>query len=156
MRAQVTIAGLLVAGVVGSLIAEWRASSDLTDARSRYEEELRVEARNVRTRVENIFQQSHIALRSITRFPGISKFDPYRGFVPAGIDPKSDLLEYSSSLSAIKPTQEAVYDVIREKIGTNFDLARERADAEGIGLVEAAVELAVQRVYGVMKGRRML
>ena len=68
----------------------------------------------------------------------------------------ASMLEYSSSLSAIKPSQEGVYGVVREKIGDNFNLARERAQAEGIGFVEAAIELAIERVYRVMKGRRML
>lgn len=68
----------------------------------------------------------------------------------------ASMLEYSSSLSAIKPSREGVYEVIRQKIGENFDLARERAESSGVGLVEAAIEIAMQRVYDVMKGRRML
>jgi len=68
----------------------------------------------------------------------------------------ASMLEYSSSLSAIKPAQDDVYDIIRQKIGDNFDLAMARASSEDIGLVESAIELAMERVYGVMKGRRML
>jgi len=68
----------------------------------------------------------------------------------------ASMLEYSSSLSAIKPTQEEVYRIIKRKIGDNFDLARERAAGEGIGLTAAAIEIAMERVYSVMKGRRML
>ena len=110
VRSKIIITGLVVAGVVGSLLAEWRASSDLADARTRYEEELRLEARNVRTRVENIFGQSHIALRSITRFPAISRFDPYRGFIPFSADPSYDLLEYSSSLRTCAEIFETLAD----------------------------------------------
>ena len=68
----------------------------------------------------------------------------------------ASMLEYSSSLSAIKPTREDVYEVIRRKIGENFDLARDRSMASGVGLVEVSIEIAMERVYGVMKGRRML
>jgi glutamate dehydrogenase (NAD(P)+) len=68
----------------------------------------------------------------------------------------ASMLEYSSSLSAIKPSQEEVYQVVERKIGDNFDRARERAVAEGIGLTAATVETAVERVYKVMKDRRML
>ncbi|MGQ9731457.1 MAG: Glu/Leu/Phe/Val family dehydrogenase [Candidatus Zipacnadales bacterium] len=68
----------------------------------------------------------------------------------------ASMLEYSSSLSAIKPTRDEVYAVVRQKIGENFDLARRRAHAEGIPLTQAAIELAMERVYEVMKGRRMI
>ncbi len=65
-------------------------------------------------------------------------------------------IEYSSSLSARKPSQQEVYDIIKQKIGDNFTLSRELAEEQGIGLVEAAIEIAMQRVHKVMKGRRML
>jgi glutamate dehydrogenase (NAD(P)+) len=68
----------------------------------------------------------------------------------------ASMIEYSSSLSASKPSEEAVYDIVKQKIGENFDLARQRAQSESIGLVEAAIELAMERVHAVMKGRRML
>ncbi len=68
----------------------------------------------------------------------------------------ASMLEYSSSLSAIKATREEVYEVIRRKIGDNFTQARELAEQEGVTACEAAVWLAMNRVYGVMKGRRML
>jgi glutamate dehydrogenase/leucine dehydrogenase len=68
----------------------------------------------------------------------------------------ASMLEYSSSLSAIKPSQEGVYEVVRDKIGENFDLASERCASERVSLTQAAVEIAVERVYHVMKGRRML
>jgi len=68
----------------------------------------------------------------------------------------ASMLEFSSSLTAVKPSQAQVYEVIRQKIGDNFDAARQRAEEEGVTLTEATVELAMQRVYGVMKGRRMI
>ncbi|MFP3902873.1 MAG: Glu/Leu/Phe/Val family dehydrogenase [Armatimonadota bacterium] len=68
----------------------------------------------------------------------------------------ASMLEYSSSLSAIKPGQQEVYEVIKTKIGENFELSRDRANDEDITLVAAAIEIAMQRVYNVMKGRRML
>lgn len=68
----------------------------------------------------------------------------------------ASMLEYSSSLSAIKPEQEHVYEVVRTKIGRNFDLAYALAQEVGVTLTEAAVQLAMERVYSVMKGRRML
>ncbi len=68
----------------------------------------------------------------------------------------ASMLEYSSSLSAIKATREEVYEVIQRKIGDNFTAARELADEESVTVCEAAVWLALERVYGVMKGRRML
>jgi glutamate dehydrogenase/glutamate dehydrogenase (NAD(P)+) len=68
----------------------------------------------------------------------------------------ASMLEYSSSLSAIKPSQAQVYEVLKTKIGENLDLAVERAKSAGASLAHAAVELAVERVYAVMKGRRMI
>jgi len=68
----------------------------------------------------------------------------------------ASMLEYSSSLSAIKPSQAQVYEVLKTKIGENFDLAMERAGSAGTSLVQASVELAMERVYAVMKGRRMI
>ncbi|HJN14045.1 MAG TPA: Glu/Leu/Phe/Val dehydrogenase [Armatimonadota bacterium] len=68
----------------------------------------------------------------------------------------ASMLEYSSSLSAIKPEREEVYDIIRHKTGDNFDLARELAAECDLSLCEAAVGLAMDRTYAVMKGRRMI
>ena len=68
----------------------------------------------------------------------------------------ASMLEYSSSLSAIKPSQAQVYEVLKTKIGENFDLAVERAGSTGTSLVQASIELAMERVYAVMKGRRMI
>ncbi len=68
----------------------------------------------------------------------------------------ASMLEYSSSLSAIKPERHEVYKILKKKIGENFDLSRDRAAEEDIGFVEAAIEIAMERVYSVMKGRRMM
>ena len=68
----------------------------------------------------------------------------------------ASMQEYSSSLSAIKPTKQAVLDTCARKIGDNFDLAIERAKSQNISVTEAAVSIAVERVYKVMKSRRMI
>lgn len=68
----------------------------------------------------------------------------------------ASMLEYSSSLSAVKPTKEAVLDTCRKKIGENFDLAMECANEWGVSVTEAAVSMATDRVYKVMKSRRMI
>jgi len=68
----------------------------------------------------------------------------------------ASMLEYSSSLSAIKPTKQAVLETCTRKIGDNFDLAVERAKEQKISVTEAAVAMATERVYKVMKSRRMI
>lgn len=68
----------------------------------------------------------------------------------------ASMLEYSSSLSAIKPEREEVYAIIRRKTGDNFNVAQALAEEHGFTLCEAAVSLAMERTYAVMKGRRML
>ncbi len=68
----------------------------------------------------------------------------------------ASMLEYSSSLSAIKPAKQEVLDTCCKKIGDNFNLTIEKARTENMSLVEAAVTIATQRVYEVMKHRRML
>jgi glutamate dehydrogenase (NAD(P)+) len=68
----------------------------------------------------------------------------------------ASMMEYSASLSAIKPDKSEVLEVVQRKIGDNFDRANERAREEGIGLTAATVETAVERVRQVMKDRRML
>ncbi|MBM3890801.1 MAG: Glu/Leu/Phe/Val dehydrogenase, partial [Verrucomicrobia bacterium] len=68
----------------------------------------------------------------------------------------ASMLEYSSSLSAIKPTRQAVLETCTRKIGDNFDLAVERAKEQKISVTEAAVAMATERVYKVMKSRRMI
>jgi len=68
----------------------------------------------------------------------------------------ASMLEYSSSLSAIKPTAEEVFAACQQKIGDNFDLALQKSEAEGLSLCEAAIALAMERVYTVMKSRRLI
>ena len=68
----------------------------------------------------------------------------------------ASMLEYSSSLSAVKPTREHVLETCCQKIGTNFDLCVERSREDDISVTEAAVAIATERVYGVMKSRRMI
>jgi glutamate dehydrogenase/leucine dehydrogenase len=68
----------------------------------------------------------------------------------------ASMLEYSGSLSALKPTREQVFETCKRKIGDNFDLALERSRDQGVSLSEAAVALATERVYAVMKSRRMI
>ncbi len=68
----------------------------------------------------------------------------------------ASMLEYSSSLSAIKPSKEDVLDTCRRKIGENFDLSVQFAQEHSVSLTEAAVHIATERVYKVMKSRRMI
>ncbi|MEI6501688.1 MAG: Glu/Leu/Phe/Val dehydrogenase [Armatimonadota bacterium] len=68
----------------------------------------------------------------------------------------ASMLEYSSSLTAIKPTKEDVLGTCRRKIGENFDLAVQQSEELGISVTEAAVNMATERVYKVMKSRRMI
>ena len=68
----------------------------------------------------------------------------------------ASMLEYSSSLSAIKPSREEVLDTVREKLETAFEHALEYAQQAGTTLPPAAVLLAVERVHAAMKRRRLL
>lgn len=68
----------------------------------------------------------------------------------------ASMLEYSSSLSAVKPCKDDVLETCKKKIGDNFDLAVERAEERGVSVTEAAVAMATERVYKVMKSRRMI
>ncbi len=68
----------------------------------------------------------------------------------------ASMLEYSSSLSAVRATREQVYEIIRRQIGDNFTAACQLAEQERTTVCEAAVRIAVERVHGVMKARRML
>jgi len=60
------------------------------------------------------------------------------------------------SLWAIKMTGGDVFSSIEGKIGENVDLAVEKARQEQISLTEAAVQIATDRVYQVMKRRRYI
>lgn len=68
----------------------------------------------------------------------------------------ASMLEYSSSLSAVKPSQHDVLETCKRKIGENFALSVEYAKEYGTSVTEAAVSLATERVYQVMKSRRMI
>ncbi|MBI3944314.1 MAG: Glu/Leu/Phe/Val dehydrogenase [Armatimonadetes bacterium] len=64
--------------------------------------------------------------------------------------------EYSHSLSARKVAPEEVFQMIRSRIGENLDLAMNLSSELGITLTEAAIQLAVERVYQVMVRRRYI
>lgn len=64
--------------------------------------------------------------------------------------------EYSRSLSAIKVAKEDVFRIVRDRIGENLDLAIGMSRDLGISITEAAVQLAVERVYAVMVRRRYI
>ncbi len=68
----------------------------------------------------------------------------------------ASMLEYSSSLSAIKPTREQVLATVREKLEAAFADALEYARRAETTLPAAAVLLAVERVHAAMKRRRLL
>ncbi len=61
--------------------------------------------------------------------------------------------EYSRSLSAIKIEKQAVFRIIREKIDSSLDAVFEKSEREKIGFSEAAVQIAMERVYDAMKKR---
>lgn len=63
--------------------------------------------------------------------------------------------EYSHSLSAMKISREEVFATIERSLGAAFDNCRERGRLTGASITEAAVAIAVERVYGVMRRRRM-
>lgn len=64
--------------------------------------------------------------------------------------------EYSRSLSAIKMKQEEVFDVIKDKVGTNMNESMKVAKEYNITIAEAAVQLAMERIYNVMVSRRLI
>jgi len=64
--------------------------------------------------------------------------------------------EYSRSLSAMKTPQGQMFATIRDLLGAALDQTMERSRAMGITLSEAAVSLAMERVYDAMRRRRMI
>jgi len=68
----------------------------------------------------------------------------------------ASMLEYSSSLSAVKPSKDDVLATCKQKIGDNFALSVDYAHEHKVSVTEAAVALATERVYRVMKSRRMI
>ncbi len=61
--------------------------------------------------------------------------------------------EYSRSLSAIKIEKESVFRIIDEKINNSLNAVFSKSADENIGFSEAAVQLAMERVYDAMKKR---
>lgn len=64
--------------------------------------------------------------------------------------------EYSRSLSATKTSREQMFATIRHLLGIALDQTMQRSEALGISLSEAAVGLAVERVFDAMQRRRMI
>ena len=64
--------------------------------------------------------------------------------------------EYSRSLSALKTHKEEVFAIIEEKLKQAFDDSLNLANLNHITLSEAAVQIAVERVYQAMKNRRYI
>ncbi|MCC6446710.1 MAG: Glu/Leu/Phe/Val dehydrogenase [Armatimonadetes bacterium] len=64
--------------------------------------------------------------------------------------------EYSRSLSAAKTPQDRMFSTIRDLLGSALHLTVQRSKDLNITLSEAAVSLAVERVYDAMKRRRMI
>lgn len=64
--------------------------------------------------------------------------------------------EYARSLSAAKVTQDRMFATIRDLLGTALDAALARSQASRTTLSEAAVAIAVERVYDAMRRRRMI
>lgn len=64
--------------------------------------------------------------------------------------------EYARSLSAAKTPSEQVFGTIRELLGDAMDATLERSHDMKVSLYEAAVSLAMERVYDAMKRRRMI
>jgi len=62
--------------------------------------------------------------------------------------------EYASSLSAIKARKENVFKIIAEKLENSFELALELSRKTKISLVEAALQIAMERVHQSMINRR--
>jgi glutamate dehydrogenase/leucine dehydrogenase len=64
--------------------------------------------------------------------------------------------EYSGSLSAIKIDQSEVQRMISDKIRASFHESLDLSSAEGISLSEAAVQMAIERVYDAMVKRSFI
>jgi len=64
--------------------------------------------------------------------------------------------EYSGSLSAIKVAKSEVLRIISDKIDASFREALDLGSSEGVGLSEAAVQIATQRVYDAMRKRSFI
>lgn len=126
---------LLVPAAVGNVITAENA--DAIRARAI------VEGANMPTTVEAM---DMLAAREVEVVPDILA---NAGGVVASME------EYSRSLSAMKVTREEVFATIEQILGVAFDACRERSGAMAVSLTEAAVGLAVERVSGAMRRRRM-
>ena len=103
-----------------------------------------VEAANMPTTVEGM---EILKKRDVTVVPDIVA---NAGGVIASME------EYSRSLSAIKVDRSEVFKIIEEKISTSFKESLDRAGSGDCGLAEAAVEIAVERVYEAMRKRSFI
>ena len=126
---------VLVPAAVGNVITEANAP----DIRAR----AIVEGANMPTTVEAM---DVLGQRGIVVVPDILA---NAGGVVASME------EYSRSLSAMKVTRDEVFATIEKSLGTAFDNCRERMREKGVRMSEAAVGLAVERVYDAMRRRRM-
>ncbi|MBT9151602.1 MAG: Glutamate dehydrogenase [candidate division WS2 bacterium] len=61
--------------------------------------------------------------------------------------------EYSRSLSAIKIDKEEVFKIIRKKVDESLKLTLEISQKENIPYSEAAIQIAMSRIYDVMRKR---
>jgi len=61
--------------------------------------------------------------------------------------------EYSRSLSAIKISKEEVFEIIKKKIGESLKLVFKISGKEKISYPEAAIQIAISRIYDAMKKR---
>jgi len=64
--------------------------------------------------------------------------------------------EYARSLSATKMPQDRMFATIRDLLGAALDASLARSQVSGTTLSEAAVAIAVERVYDAMLRRRMI
>lgn len=62
--------------------------------------------------------------------------------------------EYSRSLSAIKIEKEDVFRIIDEKINNSLDAVFKKSSDDNISFSEAAVQIALERIYDAMRKRR--
>jgi glutamate dehydrogenase/leucine dehydrogenase len=126
---------LLVPAAVGNVITEENAAA----VRAR----VVIEGANMPTTIEAM---DVLTERGVLLVPDILA---NAGGVIASMD------EYSRSLSATKVTREEVFATIERSLGVAYEACRERSLATSTSLTEAAVALAVERVYEAMRRRRM-
>jgi len=64
--------------------------------------------------------------------------------------------EYSKSLSALKVRKEEVFAIIEEKLNQTFVELLKLANSMNVTISEAVIQIALERVYRVMKNRRYI